>query len=156
MAISLELILGIIGSVTGLMGATSLLIQILKYLKERPRIEAKLLESKHHYQEDRESKTNYWLVFLIDSLVKNKGDRATTVAHATLDFKIGRKEYRITSLQQVAGRIESNDMVEIRPSLSFSSSYNVLEKQERIPFKLILFHTHGEIRLESTSNIMPT
>jgi hypothetical protein len=138
------------------MGATSLFIQILKYLKERPRIEAKLLESKHYYQKNGESTTNYWLGFLIDSLVKNKGDRATTVAYATLDFKIGRKEYRITSQQQVPRRIESNDMVEIRPSLSFRSSYNVLEKQEKIPFKLILFHTHGEIRLEGISDIIPT
>lgn len=117
MAISLELILGIIGSVTGLLGATSLFIQILKYSKERPRIEAKLLKSKHYYEKAGESTTNYWLVFLIDILVKNKGDRATTVAYATLDFKIGRKESRITS-QQVARRVESNDMVEIRPSLS--------------------------------------
>ena len=41
MEVSPELILGIIGSITGLLGATSFFIHVLKYLKEKPKIEAR-------------------------------------------------------------------------------------------------------------------
>lgn len=127
MEISIELILGIIGSVTGV---TSLLIQILKYKKESPRIEAKLTKSKHHYQEDAQSKTGYRLIFVIDLLVTNKGDRATTIYNAILDFKIGQKETQITSIE-LNQRVDSSDTKQIRPSLSLSSSYGRLSKKER-------------------------
>jgi len=122
----------------------------LKYLKEKPRIEAELIEPRHYYSEDSGSKANYWLGFTLDTWVRNKGDRATTIGDATLKFKVGEKKYRITS-DDLRIRVDSNDMVKITPSLTSKYSYDMMEKQEKIPFKLILFHTHGEIKLEGIS-----
>jgi hypothetical protein len=159
MDISLELVLGILGSSTGI---AALVIQVLKYLKERPKIKAQIKEHKHFYQPIVDSPpytqsiggstSNYWLTFLIETLVRNKGDRATTIGDAILDFKIGKKEYRITT-DDLKVRVESNDLVRVRPQLAMRFM-NISAKQEKILFKLTLVHTHGEIKLDGTSSIV--
>jgi len=150
-AISLELILGIVGSVTGVMGATSLIIHILRYLKEKPKIEAELVDAKHYYSRRGENEKNYFLNLISETRVRNKGNRGTTIGKAVLNFVLGEEKHRMT--QDTNDRVGPNDMVKICPRLDFLSSYDKAPKQEEIPFQLIFYHAHGRIVLEGTSKI---
>jgi len=158
-AISLELILGIIGSVTGLMGATSLIIYILRYLKEKPKIEVELIDSKHYYQRRGEKEKNYFLGFSVESLVRNTGDRGTTIGYAELDFTVAKQHHKISESQiflhgELPARVDPNDLVIIGLSFDFPSSYEVYPKQEEISFALTLHHAHGKIVLHGTSKMI--
>ena len=148
-AISLELILGIIGSVTGVMGATSLIIHILRYLKEKPKIEVELVDASHYYQRRGENKKNYFLCFILETHVRNKGDRGTTIGEAILDFTLGEEKHRMTT--DINERVDPNDMVKIWPRFDFLSSYDKEPIQGEIPFRLIFYHARGQEVLEGTS-----
>jgi len=159
MAISLELFLGILGTVTGLMGAASLFIHILRYFREKPKIEAELQEAKHHYSSRGENEKNYFLTFITDSLVRNTGDRGTTIGYAELSFSIGKQQHTLSERSVLLqanrqARLGPNDMATLRVSFQLLSSYDVHPEQKEIPFELTLYHTHGETKLHGVSNII--
>lgn len=158
MAVSLELFLGILGSVTGLMGAAGLVIHVLRYLREKPKITAEIVKAQHFYGTQGGDKANDFLGFHIDILIRNKGYRGTTIGDSILLFTIGKKEHQIIEDYSIANgstRVYANDLVRVTPSLGFRSSYDIEPKQEKIPFKLTIPHTHGDIKLEGISDIMP-
>lgn len=155
MAISPELILGLWGSVTG---TVSVLILVLKYLKEKPKIEAELIDPKHYYQPRGKEQKDYFLTLSIGVRLTNTGDKGTTIGYAELDFKVGKQIYKAPQSQMFGrderiARVGPNDMVEVHSDFDFPSSYDKDPKQEEIPFKLVLYHTHGEIKLEGISKI---
>jgi len=134
------------------------ILVILKYWKEKPKIEAELIDAKHYYQVLQYDEKDYVLMFQIRTQVKNKGDRATTIGKATLEFTIGNHDHKITQTHIVLSdgskaRVDPNDMVTVQPNLEHYSSYDKEPKQEEIPFKLTLIHTHRKEKLEGTSKL---
>lgn len=158
MEVSPELILGIFGSIMGLLGATSFFIHVLRYLKEKPKIEAEVIDVNHYYTARGENETNYWLSFSINVRVRNKGDRGTTIGDSAFYFAIGKQQFpmiqeRVFLSNGSRGRIEPNDLVKFYLNPSHPSSYDKLPKQEKIPFKLVMHHAHGVIELKGVSKI---
>jgi len=158
MEVSPELILGIFGSVTGLLGAASFFIYVLKYLKEKPKIEAEITDVYHYYHPNQRNEKKYFLQFSINIRVRNKGDRGTTIGDSVFYFTVGKQQFQLTEdpvslLTSSKARIEPNDLEKIYLNLSYPTSYDKLPKQEQIPFKLIMHHTHGDIELQGTSKI---
>jgi hypothetical protein len=129
--------------------------ELQKIKTENTGLKIELLEAKHYYGGRGENPKDYWLSFSIEALVRNEGGRATTISDATLRFKLGTKEYETKTVGWNV-RIKSNDRTAINPPLSFRSSYTSDEKQERIPFTLVLFETHEEFKLRGASIIIPT
>jgi len=158
MEVSPELILGIFGSITGLLGATGFIIQVLKYLKEKPKIEAEIMDVNHHYVSNQRNEKKYFLQFWISIRVRNKGDRGTTIGDSVFYFTVGKQQFKETidlamPLTGSKARIEPNDLEIIYLNLSHPTSYDKLPKQEKIPFKLVMHHSHGDIELQGTSKI---
>ena len=158
MEVSPELILAIFGSITGSLGATSFFIHVLEYLKEKPKIEAEVIDAYHRYHPRGENKNDYFLSFSINIRVRNKGDRGTTIGYAVFYYAIGKQQFQKTmdSVSLATGhkaRIERNDLVRLYLGFDHLGSYNKLPKQEKIPFKLILHHAHGDITLKGITKI---
>lgn len=65
------------------LGATSFFIHALKYLKEKPKIEAEVTDAKHYYTSRRENEADYFLTFQMTTRVRNRGDQGTTIGEAT-------------------------------------------------------------------------
>jgi len=149
MEITLELALGILGSVTGV---SSLILEVKRYLKDKPRIEAEIVDTPRHSYYDQEDKCV--LILVIRVRVRNKGNRAITIGEARLIATHGNQSVKL-SCDNVDERIEPNDLVSIELSFNHLFSFDQLLKQDAIPFELVLYHAHGEIKgLKGVSRVI--
>jgi len=148
-----ELILGIIGSVTGV---SALLLDLMRYLKEKPKIEAEVVDATHSFFDlpDKNSRT---LSFDVEVRIKNKGDKGITIGEAKTEITVG-KELHVLSQkpkmispympheEDMALRVEPHDLVTTTLTFYYDASIDKLPKQEEMPFKLFLPHAHGVIK----------
>ena len=155
MEISPELILGIVGSVTGI---SSLLIEFKKYLRDRPRIQAEIVNATHQYSH---TEITAQLTFKVQVRIRNKGDKGITIGEVIFEAKTERGFLRLSEepsniLGDERGqplRVSPND--DIPADFEFVHFWTKLSDKfptkDEIPFVLILSHARGETRVKGTS-----
>ena len=145
----LTLILGVIGTITGIF---SLLIHFIKLRREKPRLRIKLVECFHNYNPD--PKQRWIVLFSPHFRIYNPGDRGTTVSKAELLFKIDNRKYTALAEGRLLGsnRIKAHDTVDMKSEIySFDET---IKEQKKIECIFILHHTHGKETIEGVSEMV--
>lgn len=136
MEISLELILGIIGTITGVLGtAVSTILYLLKYRKDKPILEV-TTESCKHKVSIKGRKTDLRCGFV----VKNKGDRDTTINKLEVSFldseSIPHRQTKNLNVDLGGGLSEPlNILFEFTPPFQYRKKFEC---------NFVLYHTHGK------------
>lgn len=147
---SIELALGIIGTVSGIGG---LLIHYLEYKREKPEIEVELESCSHIYNKD-------FLEFKPVLTIRNRGDRPSTIfkiemwamIKTPLDFvKYGERPSAIGVDYRKTHRLEVNDTVNLKPTIKMPLSLVLKPDKKEIEFELIIHHTLGETARQGIS-----
>lgn len=146
----IELVLGIVGTLTGI---ASLLIHFFSYQKEKPKVNVELEYCSHSYTEN-------FLEFKPVLTVKNQGDRPSTIFRiemwamiTTLDnySKHGERPSSIGANYKKEVRLEVNDTVNLKPTITIPLPLILKPEKEEIEFELIIHHTLGEITRQGIS-----
>jgi hypothetical protein len=150
-----ELILGIVGSATGI---SSLLLSLKKYSKEKPQVTAEVVDATHRYRESRARNTRT-VILDVDVCIKNKGDKGITIGEAKMKVLLGKALLDLSQEptatfgsisfpvdEDLSVRIEPHDILTTTLSFSYESSLTKLPVEKEILFTLFLPHAHGEIK----------
>jgi hypothetical protein len=145
-----NLVLGIIGTVTG---SIAVIIHIWRLRKENPRLEAEAVKCEHDYTVSKSGiKT---ISFWTDFMIKNIGDRGTSINDIDLDFEEDGQKYHLKK-QFFMWRPAEEKRIWISPhetldlSVSFYQTFQGKER-ETIDCHFIVYHTHGAENLKTVS-----
>jgi len=147
---AINLVLGIIGTVTGIM---ALFIHVWRIRKESPRLETKVLKCEHDFTVSKSQiKTlSFWATFQI----KNLGDRGTSINDMDIIFEDNGKEYRFKKQyfrgpREASQRrwINAHDTMDIEAD--FYETYEGNDK-EQIDCIFTIYHTHGATKVKTVS-----
>ena len=157
--VSSELILGIIGTITGIIGTItglySLYLTRKRMQREEPHLGIRFIECFHTYSKP--AITDWLLYFRPRIRIDNTGDRGTTVSKVEIMFKLNNKEF--TEIVEGGflqnNKIDAHSTVDLNP-LIYSYDETILEfqKQDKIECTFELFHTHGKVTIEGTSEML--
>ena len=148
---SIELILGIIGTVTGIL---ALVIHIIKLSREKPHLQVELIDCHHLFNPEKEPSTRWIMYFFPHFRIANLGDRSTTVSNIEVLFKINDKEYSTPKGANYLSptRIDAHDTVDIQPQIY---SYDeTIKEQKLIDAVFTIHHTHGKEKIKCTSEMV--
>ena len=146
-----NLVLGIIGTVTG---SLAVIIHIWKFIKENPRLKAEILKCEHDYAVSQSGVTT--ISFWTDFMIKNIGDRGTSIIDIGLDFEEDRQKYHLKKqffLSHLTG--EKRIWVSPHETLDLKASfYQSLQAKERevIECHFNIYHTHGVVNIKTVSS----
>jgi hypothetical protein len=149
---SIELIIAIIGAITGIGALT---IHILKYLKEKPKIKLSF------YKTNFDSKENK---LILDMILENTGNISTTIKNFTVIFgKILKEEPHLMLTEYITlpvyggslksesiksltlpFKLEENTSFLIQIVCNFLETEIPLIKDTKNEIKVIVSHTHGK------------
>jgi hypothetical protein len=143
---SINLLLGIVGTITGLF---ALFISLWSYLREKPNLKLEIIKSKHNFTHNliEKQRLNLWA----DCQVKNLGDRGTRIRDAVCTFNHEGKSYRFRKyiLGKEGTALFADTWVEAHDWRVFSVNFlNEFEEAqlESIDFIITLYHTHGSCK----------
>jgi len=145
--LTLELILGIVGTLTGILG---LVIHLTRIMRERPQLKVEIVRCQHHvatYKTGGQSKKVGTLIE-VEMRVHNRGDWDTTLN----DAQILIKDYRSGKEKLKTGGIEVPGHTTRVLEHSFSvPGIEISDSSADCVF--ILYHTHGKQRVTAVSNL---
>jgi hypothetical protein len=138
---SIDSALGIIGTVTGII---ALFISYWTLKKEKPHLKVEIEKCEHDY-EDKNKTLSFWSDFLI----KNLGDRGTSILGIDLTFEDGEKKYEL-EMEHYGPLFESDvkrhGWIHPHETVEYSQTTHMQyegDKKERINCTLVIYHTHG-------------
>lgn len=157
--LSPELVLGIIGTVTGVL---SLVIHYVRLQREKPNIKPEVTECEHYLERRKDGQPTFHLI--LDLRIKNKGNQGTTLNKIEASFYDKQKRHLVES-----DLFQALDTVILRPALPvenlwigphktintrcrFISEGEVI-KQRVLECSFILHHTHGKVQFGVTSPV---
>jgi len=152
MSFPTELILGLVGTLTGILG---LFFHILKYRREKPRLEGGLDYCSHSYEEDA-------IKFKPIVDVRNIGSSPSTIFKTELWAQLIALNPKDSGEEQIGVggvdykgivRVEPNDTVELQPVIELPLLETFKPNQERIEFVLIIYHTLGDFVVDGVSKL---
>ena len=142
---SIELILGLVGTVTGILG---LIVHIIKFRRERPHLKVEVIECTHEFNQKWEP-GDWKAIFHPSFRILNQGDRSTTVSKIELSFVINDKEfYTYQDHSKYYKPIDAHETVEVTAPLYI---YSQTDEQGSIQCRFTIHHTHGKQIIECTS-----
>lgn len=147
---SIELILGFIGTITGIIG---LLLHYITFQKEKPRLKFELTKCEHSFYPARSH-------FRLDSVfrVRNVGDRGTTITKAGLSFKLDEKIYSVPYhcfITFPGANLVLSLWIDAHETIDeFLTIFEIKGEtitQESLDCTFTLYHTHGKETIRGTS-----
>jgi hypothetical protein len=147
---AINLVLGIIGTVTGVIG---LFVSYWIYRREKPSLEIKVLKCEHDFTVSKEQVKS--ISFWTDFLIKNKGDRGTTMIDMELAFEVAGQQYELKK-QYYRDRYVNEKRIWISPhetldlSTGFWGAFTGSD-EEQIDCTFTIYHTHGAERMRAVS-----
>jgi hypothetical protein len=143
--LTVELVLGIIGTVTGILG---LIMHLIRLRRERASLHIEVLRCQHRvtwHKTPGESKIAGTLL-LVEMRVDNRGDWETTVYDLQLLFRdYSSREKLKAGIRILAHATETLDHSFFVPAAEISDS--------SVSCSFILYHTHGKQRVGATSSL---
>jgi len=146
-----NLVLGIIGTVTG---SIAVIIHIWRLRKENPRLEMKVLKCEHDYAVSTTSSA-ITISFWTDFMIRNVGDRGTSINDMDLDFQENGQKYHLKKQHFWAGQA-GGERIWISPHETLDLSTNFYQtfqgkEKETIDCHFIVYHTHGAENIKAVS-----
>lgn len=168
--LSVELILGIIGTVTGVLG---LIIHFVRLRKEEPILEIEVTKCEHHTERNRNRQPTFCLE--LELRIKNTGHYGTTLSKIEAVFDISDKRYYMES-----DLFQTEQAYILQPTLPVENLWIPPHKTTdtgsvfllkgtviKLPVEnlwirkvlkcsFILYHTHGKETFKVTSPFSPS
>lgn len=143
-----NMILGIIGTITG---TIALIISYLIYRKEKPNLKLEISKCKHSYTTSTSQviTINFWASFHVHNL----GDRGTRINDVGLSFVTDEKDYQFKKRESMDPR-ENDVRIEAHDTVNFSADFWGIfesEEKEKIDCVFTIYHTHGTMDVQFTS-----
>jgi len=139
----------IIGAVTGVI---AIVVSILTFEKQRPKINVKAVKCEHMFEESKTSKT---IRFITHIQILNRGDRGTTVNKIKLEFVDNGKKYGLE--QEIKGeQIVSKSMFGTKCVEYKNLWVNSLETRDIYPFFTEVYEGSQKENIECTLTVYHT
>ena len=147
---SINLVLGIVGTVTGII---ALFIHFWRLRRESPRLETKVLKCEHDFTVSiSQIKT---ISFWIEVQIRNLGDRGTSINDMDVTFEDDGKTHRLKKRHFRGPRgqskrrwINAHDIIDV--GADFYETFQGNDR-EQIDCTLIIYHTHGSKEVKTIS-----
>jgi hypothetical protein len=147
-----NLILGIIGTTTG---TIALFISYWTYRKESPHLKINVIKCEHNFEVSRSVPDRKTISFWTDFLIKNVGDRGTTIEDIELTFENSGKTYKLRKASYRDQHVIEK-RISVSPHDSFDLSADFWEvftgdEEDQIDCIFTIYHTHGAERTKAVS-----
>ena len=150
---SLELALGIVGTITGIL---ALAIHFIRLRREKPRLKAEVIECSHSFRTKKDGGVDRIYIKPIFKIT-NLGDRGTNISDVRISFTVNDKKYSDKEAEYWSADgplpkerrwVNAHETIEICPRFEFPYDEESLESIECL---FIVQHPHRKEIIKTTS-----